>query len=220
VVFLLDTKLTQIPSLSKGFQDYVTEFARRFLTGSSAAERRLSRKASDGSLWRDTFGFHKLLVVSSSTGKVFGIDTTRGDIIWSRLLVEGSHGGVMPLKMFPFTTVSDGRQPEMILVGHRQSPSVGCCFEKKRVLLMYWQDDTSAVLYHFEALTGLDVLGDGRRRDILTGVELFRGTIADAYLLRGENKTVAIVGGDHEVSNITLMPLFPDMSDKDSPLPG
>ncbi|KAF8508073.1 DUF1620-domain-containing protein [Gautieria morchelliformis] len=176
---------------ARGFQDYFTGFARRFLTGSSGAQRGLSRKASDGSLWRDTFGFRKLLVASSSTGKVFGIDTTRGDIIWSRLLVEGSHGGgVMPFKLFPLTTVSDGRKPEIVLVGHRHSPS----------------DDTSAVLYHFEALTGLDVLGDGQRRDILTGVEVFRGTIADAYLLRGGNKTVVIVGDDYDIR------LYPDDS--------
>lgn len=61
------------------------------------------------------------------------------------------------------------------------------------------------MLYHFEALTGLNLLGDGRKRDILTGVEVFKGVIADGYLLRGGNKTVVIVGDDHKASVITLV---------------
>lgn len=59
------------------------------------------------------------------------------------------------------------------------------------------------MLYHFEALTGLNILGDSRRRDILTGVETFKGTIADAYLLRGGNKTVVIISNDHKASILT-----------------
>lgn len=58
----------------------------------------------------------------------------------------------------------------------------------------------SVVLYHFEALTGLNIRGDIRRRDILTGLNMFRGAIADVYLLRGENKTIAVVGEDLKVS--------------------
>jgi hypothetical protein len=64
------------------------------------------------------------------------------------------------------------------------------------------QDQTSVVLYHFEALTGLNIRGDIRRRDVLTGVDMFRGTIADAYLLRGDNKTLAVVGDDLKVSSV------------------
>lgn len=76
-------------------------------------------------MWRDAFGFRKFLVVSSSTGKVFGIDTARGDIIWSRLLVDASHKGVVkPFQHFAVTTVSDGKLPEIVLLGHCHS-SVG-----------------------------------------------------------------------------------------------
>jgi hypothetical protein len=120
--FILTRALT-VPQ--QNFPTYAAGFGRRFLTGSSAASGSVSRRGSDGSLWRDTYGFRKLLVVASSTGKVFGIDTVRGDIVWSRLLVEGSHGGsVKPFKLFSLTTVSDGRQPEIVLLAHRQSPSV------------------------------------------------------------------------------------------------
>ena len=111
---------------TQGFPAYIAGFGRRFLIGSSAASGSIYRKGSDGSLWRDTFGFRKLLVVSSSTGKVFGIDTAQGDIVWSRLLVAASHtGGVKPFKHFAVTTVSDGKHPEIVLLGHCHSPSVG-----------------------------------------------------------------------------------------------
>ncbi|KAF8577387.1 DUF1620-domain-containing protein [Ramaria rubella] len=168
---------------AKSFPAYAAAFGRRFLTGSYTTGK-ITGKEVDGSLWRDAFGFRKLLVASTSTGKVFGIDTARGNILWSRLLVEGSDGGtVEPFKMFVTATVSDGKQPEIVLLAHRQSPS----------------DDTSTVAYTFEALTGLNIRGGVRRRDILTGTELLRGTVADAYLLRQGNKTIVVVDENHKI---------------------
>jgi hypothetical protein len=61
------------------------------------------------------------------------------------------------------------------------------------------------VLYHFEALTGLNIHNDSQRQDILAGVEIFRGTIADAYLLRGGNRMVVVVSDDQRASILHSM---------------
>jgi ER membrane protein complex subunit 1 len=41
-------------------------------------------------VWRDTYGLRKMLVVATGTGKVFGIETLKGKIIWSIKLGAGS----------------------------------------------------------------------------------------------------------------------------------
>jgi outer membrane protein assembly factor BamB len=45
---------------------------------------------SEEAIWRDTYGLRKMLVVATSTGKVFGIETLKGKIIWSIKLGAGS----------------------------------------------------------------------------------------------------------------------------------
>lgn len=61
------------------------------------------------------------------------------------------------------------------------------------------------MLYQFEALSGLNIRGDIRKRDILVGVELFRGTIADAYQLHGGNRSIVVVSDDQTASITTAM---------------
>jgi ER membrane protein complex subunit 1 len=39
-----------------------------------------------GSLWRDTYGFKKIVVAATATGKIFGIETSKGKIVWSHKL--------------------------------------------------------------------------------------------------------------------------------------
>lgn len=109
----------------QNFPSYAKQFGRRFLTGSETATGSSAAKAVGGPLHRDAFGFRKVLIAATSTGKVFGIDTAHGNIVWSRFLAEGSNGGsVRPFKLFATATVSDGKQPEIVLLAHRESPSV------------------------------------------------------------------------------------------------
>lgn len=64
------------------------------------------------------------MVIATSTGKVFGIDSDGGHIVWSRYLVEAMSSDVSPLKIFTSVSVSDGKQPEVVLLANRKSLSV------------------------------------------------------------------------------------------------
>ncbi|KAF8512945.1 DUF1620-domain-containing protein [Hysterangium stoloniferum] len=172
----LISRLTRQIYEAQNFPSYAANFGRRFLMGASTSTVTAHTKVS-GPLYRDPFGFRKLLAVATSTGKIFGIDSANGNIVWSKFLPEGTYGGtVTPIKMFTTATVSDGKQPEIVLIAHRQAPS----------------NSKSTTVYHFEALTGQPLLDPAPR-------ELFRGGIADAYLKHNENKTIVIVGEDHKI---------------------
>ena len=74
----------------------------------------------DSGLHRDEFGFKKIIVAATEHGKIFGIDSSNGHILWSRILGLGfiaSVGGVIvPVKMFIVNTVSDGEVPQVVLL--------------------------------------------------------------------------------------------------------
>lgn len=61
-------------------------------------------------------------------GKVYGIDSSNGEIVWSRVLGLGWAGEVgghiQPLKLYVTKTVSDGGDPEVVLVAQRRADNV------------------------------------------------------------------------------------------------
>lgn len=61
-------------------------------------------------------------------GKVFGIDSSNGEIIWNRVLgmgwADGFGGTITPVKLFTIKTVSDGGDPEVVLIGQRRAKNV------------------------------------------------------------------------------------------------
>lgn len=61
-------------------------------------------------------------------GKMYGIDSSNGEIIWSKILGLGwtveVGGKVHPAKMFVIKTVSDGGNPEVVMVGQRKADNV------------------------------------------------------------------------------------------------
>lgn len=114
--------------ISQDLPQYAAHFGRRFLMGSAASTPTKPSgptKKEPTPLFRDEFGFRKLLVVATSTGKIFGIDSDGGHIVWSRFLAEALFGGsIRPVKIFTTVSVSDARDPEVVLVAERVSPGV------------------------------------------------------------------------------------------------
>ena len=121
------------------FQDFplfIVGFATRYVTGSYASTHSVplshsSPKSSNSSeplLFRDTFGFRQIIVAGTANGKVFGIDSSNGEIVWSRVFGlgwAGEIGGrVVPVKLFVTKTVADGGDPEVVVVTQRRAENV------------------------------------------------------------------------------------------------
>ena len=115
---------------------FLVSFARRFVTGSYASTHSVplshsSPKSSNSTeplLSRDTFGFRQIIVAGTAQGKVFGIDSSNGEIVWSRVFGlgwAGEIGGrVVPVKLFVTKTVADGGDPEVVIVTQRRADNV------------------------------------------------------------------------------------------------
>lgn len=122
-----------LSDILQDFPSYIIAFAKRFATGSYAtAVTPGSSSASEplDSLSRDTFGFRKVIVAASKRGVIFGIDSSTGAILWSRILglgwaakVGGHH---VPLKLFVTRTANDveGETPQVVLVTQRVADNV------------------------------------------------------------------------------------------------
>ena len=61
-----------------------------------------------------------MIVSVTLLGKVYGIDSSNGNVLWSQLL----GAGIIPFKVFSIKTVSDGVDPEVVIVAVRQSLEV------------------------------------------------------------------------------------------------
>lgn len=81
-------------------------------------------------LSRDQFGFRQVIVAATKLGKIYGIDSSNGEVIWSRMLsygwAESVGAQVVPVKIYTVKTVSDGGDPEVVLVTQRRADNV--CF--------------------------------------------------------------------------------------------
>ena len=101
-------------------------FVKRFATASYASVS--AAISHDSGLYRDEFGFKKIIVATTQHGKVFGIDSSNGHVVWSRILGFGPAAGVggviTPEKMFVVKTVSDGEVPQVVLLASRRGSDV------------------------------------------------------------------------------------------------
>lgn len=116
---------------AKDFPQYAVHFVKRFVTGSYdsvSSSVAPSATSNETILARDTFGFRKILVAATATGKVYGIDSSNGQIIWSRVLGLGwaaeVGGRVHPVKLFTTRTIGDGDTPQVVLVTQRRANNV------------------------------------------------------------------------------------------------
>lgn len=97
-------------------------FIKRFATTSYASVS--AAISHDSGLYRDEFGFKKIIVAATEHGKMFGIDSSNGHVVWSRILGLGSTanagGVIVPVKMFVVKSVSDGEIPQVVLITTRR----------------------------------------------------------------------------------------------------
>ena len=110
------------------FPQYVVNFVRRFITGSYASvSTPISTPSSNNStaLFRDAFGFRKIIVVATPHGKVYGLDSANGEIIWSRVFGLGwaaeVGGQVLPVKIYTLGTIAEGRRASVAVVTQRRA---------------------------------------------------------------------------------------------------
>ncbi|OAX35578.1 DUF1620-domain-containing protein [Rhizopogon vinicolor AM-OR11-026] len=169
---------------AKNLPKYLANFARRFATGSYATVSASAASSSaEDTLTRDAFGFRQIIVAATSHGKLFGIDSSNGQVLWSRVLGLGwaakVGGTIIPVKMFVTRTVSDAEGPQIVLVTQRRA------------------DNTliDTVLFHVNALTGEDVREEdlSTSRHALEGFDAVQGPLIDVYMLPSENRTIVML---------------------------
>lgn len=83
------------------------------------------------SLARDAFGFRQVLVVATTYGSVFGLDSASGAVLWTRVLGlgwagDGVGGTVKPVKIFVLDGEGDGK--DVVLIAQRKATNVGRFF--------------------------------------------------------------------------------------------
>ncbi|KDR78137.1 hypothetical protein GALMADRAFT_94668 [Galerina marginata CBS 339.88] len=169
---------------AQDFPQYLVNFINRFVTGSYASPTASAAPATTNSsepISRDTFGFRQIIVAATVFGKIYGIDSSNGEIVWSRVLGlgwAGQVGGrVQPVKLYVTKTVSDGGNPEVVLVAQRRA------------------DNTlvDTVVFHLDALTGSDVRGQSKDGDILEGYDIIQGPLVEGFLLQDEKKIIVLL---------------------------
>jgi hypothetical protein len=83
---------------------------------------------SSPTLSRDIFGFTQVIIAATAFGKAFGIDSSNGEILWSRVLGLGwaaeIGGRIHPVQLYVTRTASDGGDPEVVLVTQRRADNV------------------------------------------------------------------------------------------------
>lgn len=117
----------------QGLPQYIFHFVKRFMTGSYASTHQravpASLTASDlDPLARDAFGFRQVIVTASDLGKIYGLDSSSGAVVWSRILGFGraaqAGAQIVPIKLFVVQTIVNGSFPEAVLVAQRQAKNV------------------------------------------------------------------------------------------------
>ncbi|KAG2336767.1 DUF1620-domain-containing protein [Suillus weaverae] len=111
---------------AKNLPQYLANFARCFATGSYATVTTSAAFSSDeDTLARDAFGFRQIIVAATPYGKLFGIDSSNGRVLWSRVLGLGLAtkvgGTIIPTKMSVTQTVGNLEGPQIVLVTQRRA---------------------------------------------------------------------------------------------------
>ena len=165
---------------ARGFPQYIAHFVNRFVTGSydsvSGPVAPISNANDTNALARDAFGFRKIIIAATGRGKVYGIDSATGEIVWSRVLGLGwaaeVGGQIFPVKIFTTRTVSDGDSPEVVLVTQRKANNVGFFSELfVKFVLSIVQGLIDTVLFHIDAVTGEDATYTSQPNELLQGID-------------------------------------------------
>ncbi|KAJ6621455.1 hypothetical protein B0H10DRAFT_2163080 [Mycena sp. CBHHK59/15] len=132
------------------------------------------------SLARDAYGFKQVLVVATAYGTLFGLDTSSGAVLWTRVLGlgwagHGVSGTLKPLKMFVLDGEGDGK--DVVLIAQRKA------------------DNTlvDTVLFRVDPLTGASVSPAEQDTDgLLEGTDVISGPLTEAFLLPGSDVLILI----------------------------
>ncbi|KAL1943370.1 hypothetical protein VTO73DRAFT_4445 [Trametes versicolor] len=168
---------------AQDFPQYAVNFVRRFVTGSYASASASVAPSTNATepLSRDTFGFRKVIVAATSYGKVYGIDSANGEVLWSRVFGLGwaaqVGGQIIPAKLFVTRTVNDGEVPQVVLVTQRKANN----------------GLVDTVLFHVDALTGDDATGKSPANDVLQGKDVVSGPLVEAFLLKTASARVVVL---------------------------
>ncbi|KAI0341141.1 DUF1620-domain-containing protein [Trametopsis cervina] len=170
---------------ARNFPQYVAHFAKRFVTGSyesaSGPVTPITNANDTNALARDAFGFRKIIVAATARGKVYGIDSSNGEIVWSRVLGLGWSaevgGRIYPVKIYATKTVTDGDTPEVVLVTQRRANN----------------GLVDTVLFHIEALTGEDASYTSQPGGLLQGIDAIAGAMVDTFLLEDTNTKYVVL---------------------------
>ncbi|KAI9058646.1 DUF1620-domain-containing protein [Trametes sanguinea] len=180
---------------AQDFPQYAVNFARRFVTGSYASVSAPVAHSSNTTepLSRDAFGFRKVIVAATSHGKIYGIDSANGDVLWSRVFGLGwaaqVGGRIIPAKLFVTRTVNDGETPQVVLVTQRKANN----------------GLVDTVVFHVDALTGEDAMGKSAPHDVLQGQDVVSGPLVEAFLLRADTGRAVLL-----LDEFLQVHLYPD----------
>ncbi|KAJ6617050.1 hypothetical protein B0H10DRAFT_1349440 [Mycena sp. CBHHK59/15] len=175
------TRLIRQIGDAKDFPGYAAAFAQRFVTGTPPREEVVvSAHNHTASLARDAYGFKQVLVVATAYGTLFGLDTSSGAVLWTRVLGlgwagHGVSGTVKPLKMFVLDGEGDGK--DVVLIAQRKA------------------DNTlvDTVLFRVDPLTGASVSPAEQDTDgLLEGTDVISGPLTEAFLLPGSDVLILI----------------------------
>ena len=117
----------------QGLHLYMLNFVKRFVTGPYASTHKRvlpipQKELKLDLLTRDEFGFRQVIVTANDLGKIYGLDSTSGAILWTRVLGLGwtaqIGGKIIPSKLFVVRTIADGGSPEAVLVAQRRASNV------------------------------------------------------------------------------------------------
>ena len=96
--------------------EYVMGWTQRFVASSYQLNAPVA-----GELWRDPFGFRKIVIAASKVGKVYALDSTTGTVLWSKVLGTDHRGGdIEPVKVFVLRTAAETANPEVVVVAQHR----------------------------------------------------------------------------------------------------
>lgn len=136
VVVQMECVLTGFFIFIQKLPAYIIHFVQRFFSGQSIVlATKVDIKAGE-ELNRDEFGFRQIIVVATMFGKVYGLDSATGEVVWSRLLGLGwaaeVGGRIIPVKLFEFNGegvgMNDNRgervKSDVVIVAQRTADNV------------------------------------------------------------------------------------------------
>lgn len=171
----------------KDLPGYLVRFVQRLSDSTSAIVH--TAPLAPGKLHRDQFGLQKLLIAVTRAGKVFGLDSANGNIVWSRNLGFFSQTGpeLEVQNVFYTRNLSENGNPQIAVIAARTR-----------------NDKTVTVGYHVDAFTGYVAGKADPTYSIPDGRELFAGKPKTAFLTPFENcgnanRVVGVVDKDDKV---------------------